>query len=138
MTPNPSIEQTVNRLRRSTAAHVKRHPKLKWHHASSTVHLSRALSIRPTPLTAALAGVVAAVAWPFLWAKWGGPVAEGGFELIVATLLVIALPAHAFVVGFGRSREVPARTLDTALLKRIGAWLAAAAGTTVLRTAAGL
>ena len=82
--------------------------------------------------------MVAAVAWPFLWAKWGGPAAEGGFELIVATLVVIALPAHAFVVGFGRPQEGSARSLDTALLKRIGAWLAAAAGLTVLRAAAGL
>lgn len=81
---------------------------------------------------------MAAVAWPLLWAKWGGPAAEDGFEIIVATLLVIALPTHAFVVGFGRSGEVAVGTLDTALLKRIGAWLAAAVGTTVLRTAAGL
>ncbi len=73
-----------------------------------------------------------------VWAKFGGPAAAGGFELIVATLLVIALPAHAFVVGFSRTAEVPARTLDTALLKRIGAWLAAAAGTTALRAALGL
>jgi len=96
------------------------------------------LNFSPTPLTAALAGVVAAVAWPFLWAKWGGPGATGGFELIAATLVVIALPAHAFVVGFGRSQESSARSLDTALFKRIGAWLAAAAGFTVLRNAVGL
>lgn len=82
--------------------------------------------------------MVAALAWPFLWAKWGGPAAEGGFELIVATLLVIALPAHAFVVGFARSAQDPARSLDTALLRRIGAWLAAAAGVTLLRAATGL
>ncbi len=98
----------------------------------------RTVNIRPTLMSAATAGVVAALAWPFLWARWGGPAAEGGFELIVATLLVIALPAHAFVVGFGPSRQASARTLDTALLKRIGAWLAAAAGITVLRAATGL
>ncbi len=95
-------------------------------------------NIRPTPWTAAFAGAVAAIAWPFLWAKFGGPGEQGGFELVVATLLVIALPAHAFVIGFGRSQAAFARTLDTALLKRIGAWLAAAAGVTVLRVAAGL
>lgn len=94
------------------------------------------MTIRPTPLTAALAGVVAALAWPFIWARWGGPGAEGGFELIVAMLLVVALPAHAFVVGFGRPQAPAARALDTALLKRIGAWLAAAAGVTVIRAAA--
>jgi hypothetical protein len=99
---------------------------------------ARRVNIRPTPLTAALAGLIAAIAWPLVWPRFGGPAAEGGFELIVATLLVIALPAHAFVVGFSRPQEMQARTLDTALLKRIGAWLAAAAGTTVLRTVAGL
>lgn len=82
--------------------------------------------------------MVAALAWPFLWAKWGGPGAEGGFELVVATLVVIALPAHAFVVGLGQSQAGPARSLETALLKRIGAWLAAAAGVTVLRAAVAL
>ena len=96
------------------------------------------MNIRPTPLTAALAGVVAALAWPFVWARWGGPDAAGGVELIVATLLVIALPAHAFVVGFGHALQGSGRALDTALLKRIGAWLAAAAGTTALRAFAGL
>lgn len=94
--------------------------------------------MRPTSLTAALAGLVAALAWPFIWARWGGPGAEGGFELIVAMLLVVALPAHAFVVGFGRAPAPAARSLDTALLKRIGAWLAAAAGVTVIRAAASL
>lgn len=96
------------------------------------------MNIRPTPLTAAMAGLVAALAWPLVWGRFGGPAAEGGFELIVATLLVIALPAHAFVVGFSRPQQAQSRTLDTALLKRIGAWLAAAAGTTVLRAVAGL
>lgn len=96
------------------------------------------MNIRPTPLTAAIAGLLAALAWPLVWARFGGPAAEGGFELIVATLLVIALPAHAFVVGFSRPPALPVRTLDTALLKRIGSWLAAAAGTTVLRSVAGL
>lgn len=96
------------------------------------------VNIRPTLLTAAMAGIVAAVAWPFVWAKFGGPAAAGGFELIVATLLVIALPAHAFVVGFVRTQESSAHTVDTALLKRIGAWLAAAAATTALRAAVGI
>ncbi|WP_245932821.1 hypothetical protein [Aquabacterium olei] len=89
-------------------------------------------------MTAALAGVIAALAWPFLWARFGGPTAAGGVELIVSTLLVIALPAHAFVVGFGRPAESSGRTLDTALLKRVGVWLLAAAATVVLRGALGL
>lgn len=56
----------------------------------------------------------------------------------MSTLLVIALPAHAFVVGFGRSAEASGRTLDTALLKRVGVWLLAAAATVVVRGALGL
>lgn len=100
--------------------------------------LRHIVNIRPTPFTAAIAGAVAAIAWPFVWAKFGGPTAAGSLELIVATLLVIALPAHAFVVGFGRPQEASSQTFDTALLKRIGAWLAAAAGTTVLRAVASL
>lgn len=96
------------------------------------------MSITPTPLSAALAGALAALAWPFIWARWGGPGAEGGFELIVAMLLVVALPAHAFVVGFSRAPAAAARSLDTALLKRIGAWLAAGAGVTAIRAAAAL
>jgi len=89
-------------------------------------------------LTAVIAGVVAALAWPFIWARWGGAATEGGFELIIATLLVVALPAHAFVVGFSSTRQPSPGTLDTALLKRIGAWLASAAGVTALRAIAGL
>jgi hypothetical protein len=98
----------------------------------------RLMNIRPTPLTAAIAGAVAAVVWPLLWAKFGGAASKGSFELIIATLLVIALPAHAFVVGFGPQQVTPGRILDTALLKRVGAWLAAALGVTALRAAAGM
>lgn len=50
----------------------------------------------------------------------------------MATLLVVALPAHALVMGFGYRPEPHSRKLDTVLLKRIGAWLGAAALTTVL------
>ena len=96
-----------------------------------------AMNIRPTLLTAAIAGVIAAVAWPFVWERFGGPAADS-IGLVVATLLVIALPAHALVVGFNRSQEGSSRTLDTALLKRIGVWIAAAVGTAVLRAATGL
>ena len=94
------------------------------------------MNIRPSLLTAAIAGIIAAVAWPFLWERFGGPAADG-VGLIVATLLVIALPAHALVVGFVPP-EGGRRSLDTALLKRIGVWLAAVAGVVVLRAAIGL
>lgn len=93
------------------------------------------MKITPTPSTAALAGIVAAIAWPYLWARYGGPGSTGGVELVIATLLVIALPAHAFVVGFARPQASTPGGVDTALLKRVGAWLAAAAVATLLRVA---
>lgn len=110
----------------------------RWHHLRAEALKVVALNIRPTLLTAVLAGVVAALAWPFIWSRWGGAATEGSFELIIATLLVVALPAHAFVVGFTRAPVPSARTVDTALLKRIGAWLASAAGITAFRALVGL
>ena len=96
------------------------------------------MKITPTPLTAALAGIVAALAWPWAWTRFGAA-SGGNLELIAATLLVIVLPAHAFVVGFGRNPPAPGpRTMDTALLKRIAAWLLAALATTGIRAVVGL
>ena len=88
------------------------------------------VKITANPATAALAGVFSAIAWPLLWARFVGPESSGTTAAIIVTLLVIALPAHAFVVGFGPSAAGP-RSIDMALLKRIGAWVAAA-GVTVL------
>jgi hypothetical protein len=88
------------------------------------------MRLTPTPLTAALAGIFSALAWPWLWARFVGAGSTGTMEAVIITLLVIALPAHAFVVGMA-NRPVAGRSLDTALLKRIGAWLVAA-GVTVL------
>lgn len=85
------------------------------------------MKITPSPLSAALAGAFSALVWPILWSRLDSPTSAGSIELVMATLLVIALPAHACVVGFGRSGAPAARTLDTALLRRIGAWLAGAA-----------
>jgi hypothetical protein len=81
--------------------------------------------IRPTPLTAALAGVFSALAWPLLWSKYGATAAAGGIELIIGTLLLVALPAHAFVMGFSRAQPAEAGKVDTALVRRVGSWLAA-------------
>lgn len=89
------------------------------------------MNITPSPFTAALAGVFSAITWPLLWSRFGNAQSGGTIEVVVITLLVIALPAHAFVVGFRPARAAGPATLDTALLKRIGAWLAAA-GVTVL------
>lgn len=93
------------------------------------------MKLTPTPLTAALAGMFSAIAWPLLWSRFGSQASAGSVELILAMLLVVALPAHAFVVGFGRGGSSNVRTVDTALLKRIGAWLAAAIATAVVGAA---
>ncbi len=93
------------------------------------------LNITPTPVTAALAGVFSAVTWPLLWSRFGGAQSGGTIEVVVITLLFIALPAHAFVVGFRPVQTAGAGALDTALIKRIGAWLAAAGITVLISTA---
>jgi len=79
--------------------------------------------ITPTPLTAAIAGLFSGVIMPILW----GRLANDSVWLTAAFLLVVAFPAHAFVVGFRRDQPSGQATLDTALLKRIGAWLGATA-----------
>jgi hypothetical protein len=90
------------------------------------------MRLTPTPLTAALAGIFSALAWPWLWARFVGAGSTGTMEAVIITLLVIALPAHAFVVGMANRQPTADRSLDTALLKRIGAWMAAAAVTVLL------
>jgi hypothetical protein len=77
------------------------------------------MKITPTPLTAALAGVFCGLVMPWLWPRLG----EETLNWIFAFLLVIALPAHALVVGFGPRSNGAA---DTALPKRVAAWLLAA------------
>ena len=93
------------------------------------------MNMSPTLATAALAGVFSAVAFPLLWSRFVGADSSGTIEAVIITLLAIALPAHAFVVGLGPRSAVVARTVDTALLKRIGAWLAAAGITVLIGTA---
>ena len=83
--------------------------------------------MRPTLATAAVAGVFSAIAWPMLWSKYGEAAAQGGIELIIGTLLLVALPAHALVVGFRRPEGADPRKVDTALLQRIGTWVLASA-----------
>lgn len=87
--------------------------------------------MKPTPISAALAGVFAGIVMPVLWPH----LATNSTGLVVAFLLVVALPAHAFVVGLAREQTANPRTLDTALLKRVGAWLLSAAVTAAMARA---
>ena len=80
------------------------------------------MKLTPTPIKAAFAGVFAGVCMPILWSRFG----SDSMSLVPAFLLVVVLPAHAFVVGFARTPAANPGTLDTALLKRVGAWLGAA------------
>lgn len=75
-----------------------------------------------------MTGVVSTALWPLAWSRFGGADASLDMGLIVATLLIIALPAHAFVVGFSY-RNPSGRALDVPLLKRVAAWLLAALAT---------
>lgn len=77
--------------------------------------------ITPTPFTAFLAGAVAGSLMPLIWTRAG----DDSLGFAAAFLLVVALPAHAFVVGFKRT-AAEAGKLDTALLKRVAVWLGAA------------
>jgi hypothetical protein len=86
------------------------------------------VKITPTPITSALAGAIAGAAMPLLWTK----LANDSTVLVVVFLLVVVLPAHAFVVGFGRNGTPDARTTDIALLKRVSAWLLCAAAAAVI------
>lgn len=80
-----------------------------------------AVKITPTLATATLAGAVAGLVMPQLWSR----LATDSTMLVLAFLLVVALPAHALVAGFGWQHKA-GTTLDTALLKRVGAWLLSA------------
>lgn len=79
------------------------------------------MKIAPSITTATLVGAIAGFVMPLLWSR----LASDSTYLIIAFLLVVALPAHAFVAGFGWQHRAGS-TLDTALLKRVGAWLLAA------------
>jgi hypothetical protein len=84
------------------------------------------MNLVATPLTAAAAGVFSAITWPIMYARFHDPGSTFDIGLLIGTILLVALPAHACVVGFKRTRPADPRTLDTALLKRAGAWIGAA------------
>lgn len=85
------------------------------------------MTITPTIATATLAGTFAGFVMPLLWSR----LATDSTLLVVAFLLVVALPAHALVAGFGWQHKAGA-TLDTALLKRVSAWLLSAVVATAI------
>lgn len=84
------------------------------------------MSALASPLTAALAGAFSALAWPWLWDRFGATGGAFDVGLVAGTVLLIALPAHACVLGFQRPAPGAAGGVDAALLKRAAAWVAAA------------
>jgi hypothetical protein len=90
------------------------------------------MSFAPTPVTAALAGIFSGLTWPLIWPLLRGGAAASSLWLMLGTIVLVALPAHAFVVGFNRNQGVGAAAVDSPLLVRVGAWLACAAGSAVL------
>lgn len=78
------------------------------------------MGIKATAVSAALAGAFSGVVMPLLWPRLG----DDSLYWIAAFLLVIALPAHAFVVGFDATRSGAAH--DAGLFRRVGCWLLAA------------
>lgn len=85
------------------------------------------MKLTPTPVTAALAGIFSALVMPALWPR----LASDGIYAVLLFVLVVALPAHAFVVGFARPQG-DGRSVDKPLLQRVGAWLVASAATLAL------
>ncbi|UUX95549.1 hypothetical protein [Aquabacterium sp. J223] len=81
------------------------------------------MTLTPSPLTAALAGAFSALVMPVLWPR----LVDDSLWLVLGFLLVVAFPAHAFVLGLGQAPSARPGTLDKALLKRVGAWGLAAA-----------
>jgi hypothetical protein len=93
------------------------------------------MNVTPTPVTAALAGIFSGLTWPMIWPLVTGPEASSTLWLVLATLVLVALPAHAFVLGFRRRETAGAAGVDIALLTRIGTWLAGGVATALLAAA---
>ncbi len=83
------------------------------------------MNLSPTPFTAALAGAFSAVALP-AFQRWTGGGGDFGADQVIGFLLLVALPAHAGVLGLTRPEGQPVRSLDKPLLTRVGVWLGAA------------
>jgi hypothetical protein len=90
------------------------------------------MKVTPTPFTAALAGVFSGLTWPTIWPLVTGTEASATLWLVLATIVLVALPAHAFVLGLQRNESAGAPGVDVALLTRIGTWLAGGVATALL------
>jgi hypothetical protein len=88
--------------------------------------LPPAVNLAPAPLSAAIAGAHSAWALPTI-SQWLGSDADTSFNYVIAFLLLVALPAHAGVLGMRRQEGPAVQGLDKPLLIRVGASLAAAA-----------
>lgn len=93
------------------------------------------MNLTPTPVTAALAGGFSAWAFPAVGAWLGSGAAVSAYE-VLAFLLLVALPAHAGVLGLRRPARPGGGGVDKPLLVRVGAWLAAAAVVSAVTLAA--
>lgn len=83
------------------------------------------MNLYPTPFTAALAGAFSAVALPAA-NRWLAGDSDTSTNFVLAFLLLVALPAHAGVLGLRRPDGAHSRSIDKPLLVRIGAWLGSA------------
>ena len=86
------------------------------------------MKLTPTPITAAIAGLFAGIVMPLIWPRLG----EETLTWVFAFLLVIALPMHVLVVGFNPPREAGQGGWNSALIKRVAVWLAAAVAAVAL------
>src|SRR5690606_35851702 len=118
-------------IRSPVLRHPPHHAPLVWlapatpagHDRGRTQRGEGNMQITPSPVTAAAAGVVSALVMTALWPRLG----DDSLYWVLAFLLVIALPVHVFVVGFGRAR--PASSADPAMIRRVAVWLVAGLAT---------
>ncbi len=92
--------------------------------------------LTPTPFTAAPAGAFSAAALPVA-SRWLGTEADVNVGWVLAFIVLVALPAHAGVLGLRRSSTPASRAVAKPLLMRVGAWLAAAVGVSLVMMAGG-
>lgn len=89
------------------------------------------MNLSPTPLTAALAGLFSALALPAA-TRWLGQGSGEGMLFVVVFLVVVVLPAHAFVLGLQPAGGAPSRSVDRPLVMRTVSWIGAALAGTVV------